>query len=84
MCGSGDCRLGDTDSRRGYVRRQPDPRDARARLVELTGRGRAALAEDRLTAAHGAAAVAGVRAVLTAMASAGPDGLDPQLRRLYL
>jgi hypothetical protein len=28
--------------------------------------------------------VAGVRAVLTAMASAGPDGLDPQLRRLYL
>ena len=25
-----------------------------------------------------------VRAVLTAMASAGPDGLDPQLRRLYL
>jgi hypothetical protein len=40
--------------------------------------------EDRLTAAHGAGAVAAVRAVLTAMASAGPDGLDPQLRRLYL
>jgi hypothetical protein len=54
VCGSGDCRLGDTDSRQVH-----------------------SPAEPRL----GAAAV---RAVLTAMASAGPDGLDPQLRRLYL
>ena len=89
----GTAQIIDDMARRGYVRRQPDPRDARARLIELTGRGRAALAaarrfhrtyEDQLTAAHGAAAVARVRAVLTAMASAGPDGLDPQLRRLYL
>jgi DNA-binding MarR family transcriptional regulator len=29
--------------RLGYVRRRPDPRDARVRLVSLTGRGRAAV-----------------------------------------
>src|SRR3954452_269236 len=31
----------------GYVRRRPDPRDARVRLVSLTGRGRAAAAAGR-------------------------------------
>jgi DNA-binding MarR family transcriptional regulator len=33
--------------RLGYVRRRPDPRDARVRLVGLTDRGRAALAAAR-------------------------------------
>jgi DNA-binding MarR family transcriptional regulator len=89
----GTAQIIDDMARRGYVRRQPDPRDARARLVELTSRGQAALNyarhfhreyENRLAAKHGPDAIAGIRDVLTAMASAGPDGLDPQLRRLYL
>jgi DNA-binding MarR family transcriptional regulator len=33
--------------RLGYVRRRPDPRDARVRLVALTDRGRAAVAAAR-------------------------------------
>jgi DNA-binding MarR family transcriptional regulator len=33
--------------RLGYVRRRPDPRDARVRLVSLTDRGRAAVAAAR-------------------------------------
>jgi DNA-binding MarR family transcriptional regulator len=33
--------------RLGYVRRRPDPRDARVRLVSLTERGRAAVAAAR-------------------------------------
>jgi DNA-binding MarR family transcriptional regulator len=89
----GTAQIIDDMAARGYVKREPDPRDARARLIDLTPRGRDALAcarrfhreyEDRLAATHGEAAVAGVRAVLTAMATAGPDGLDPPLRRLYL
>ena len=79
---------------RGYVRRRPDPGDARARLAELTERGEAALGcarrfhrryEDQLTRAHGRAALAQVRAVLTAMAGAGAaEGMEPPLRALYL
>ena len=60
------------------------PPASRSRCVPGPGRRFHREYEDRLTAAHGAAPVAGVRAVLTAMASTGPDGLDPQLRRLYL
>jgi DNA-binding MarR family transcriptional regulator len=79
---------------RGYVRRRPDPGDARARLVELSERGQAALGcarrfhrryEDRLAELHGRAAVAQVRAVLAAMAGAGAaEGMEPPLRALYL
>jgi DNA-binding MarR family transcriptional regulator len=79
---------------RGYVRRRPDPGDARARLVELSERGEAALGcarrfhrryEDRLAERHGQAAVAQARAVLTAMAgAAAEEGMEPQLRALYL
>ena len=35
--------LVDQLERAGYVRRVPDPRDARARLVQIAGRGRAAV-----------------------------------------
>jgi DNA-binding MarR family transcriptional regulator len=94
----GTAQIIDDMESRGYVSRRPDPADARARLVELTERGEAALAcarrfhrrrEDQLAGAHGRAALAEARSVLTALASAGTgadgtDGLDPQLRGLYL
>jgi DNA-binding MarR family transcriptional regulator len=79
--------------RRGYVVRRPDPGDARARLVELTDRGRAALGvardfhrsyERRLVREHGRAAVDTAREVLAAMAAEAPEGLDRELRGLYL
>lgn len=79
--------------RRDYVVRRPDPDDARARLVELSDRGRAAIAaargfhrrfERRMTRRHGAAAIADFRAVLGDMAEAAPGGLDRELRALYL
>lgn len=79
--------------RRGYVVRRPDPTDARARLVELTGRGRSALEvarafhrtyEQKLTRAHGRESVDAVRAVLAAMAAEAPEGLSRELRGLYL
>ena len=79
--------------RRGYVERRPDPADGRARLVDLSERGRGALDvarrfhrryEQRLVAAHGQEAVATVRDVLGAMAADAPDGLDRELRGLYL
>ncbi len=66
---------------RGLVRRGQDPRDARARPVELTERGRAAVqvasafhrrAERDLEREHGADAVAVLRAVLTSVV--GPAG----------
>src|SRR2546423_3141423 len=34
-------------TRRGYLRRRPDPHDGRARLLELTDRGRRALSAAR-------------------------------------
>jgi DNA-binding MarR family transcriptional regulator len=79
--------------RRGYVVRRPDPADARARLVELSGRGRAALGiarefhrsyERRLVRHHGRAAVDAARMLLAAMAEEAPEGLDRELRGLYL
>lgn len=78
---------------RGYLRRRPDPGDARARLVELAPRGRAALAaarafhrryERRLVHAHDAAAVATVRAVLVDVAGGEAESVDPRLRAHYL
>jgi DNA-binding MarR family transcriptional regulator len=79
-------------TRRGYVRSRPDPSDRRARLLELTPRGRRALAaardfhrryETRLARRHGRAHVDDLRAMLTAMAPTYGDGaLDPRLRAM--
>ena len=78
---------------RGYVRRTPDPADRRAKQVELSDRGRAAIAaarqfhhsfEGALARHHGRDAIRSFRAVLEAMAAYAPDGLDQELRALYL
>jgi DNA-binding MarR family transcriptional regulator len=80
-------------TRRGYLERRPDPQDARARLLSLSGRGRAALGEARrfhqryergLARTHGRAAVTTLRRLLTAMAAGdGTDAPDPRLRAMY-
>jgi DNA-binding MarR family transcriptional regulator len=77
---------------RGLVRRRPDPTDGRARLLELTDRGRGVLEtargfhrafEQRLVAELGAGPVAGLVATLEHVA--GEETLrDPRLRALYL
>jgi DNA-binding MarR family transcriptional regulator len=83
----------DDMERRGYVVRRADPTDARARLVELSERGRAALDvarsfhrsyEQRLTRAQGRESVDAVRAVLGSMAAEAPEGLSRELRGVYL
>ncbi|MFF0270964.1 MarR family winged helix-turn-helix transcriptional regulator [Kribbella sp. NPDC004536] len=69
--------IADDMERRGYVERLPDPSDARARLLHLTDRGRAALSaarrfhhsyERRLRKRLGDDAVDALRNVLTEMA----------------
>jgi DNA-binding MarR family transcriptional regulator len=84
--------LVDDMERRGYLERRPDPTDGRARLLHLSEHGRAALAaarrfhqrfERRLVSEHGQEAVAGLRAVLTAMAGEDQTA-DPRFRALYL
>ena len=79
--------------RRGLVVRRPDPDDARARLVELSGPGRDVIAaarafhrafETRMRRRHGAATIDAFRAVLEDMADQAPGGLDRELRALYL
>jgi DNA-binding MarR family transcriptional regulator len=84
--------LVDDMERRGYVERHPDPRDGRARLLRLSEHGREALAaarrfhrryERRMIREHGAEAVAGLRALLEAMAGPGQT-TDPRFRALYL
>lgn len=89
----GTAQIIDDMERRGYVVRRPDPDDARARRVELSDRGRAAIAaarsfhrsfEARQVRRHGAAAIDTFRAVLGDMADAAPGGLDRELRALYL
>jgi DNA-binding MarR family transcriptional regulator len=82
----------DDMERRGYVERRPDPDDGRARLLHLSGRGRAALAaarrfhqryERRLAREHGREAVANLRRLLEGIA--GPEqAMDPRLRAMYL
>ena len=86
--------LVDDMGRRGYVQSRPDPNDGRARLLELTTRGRRALAaardfhrryETRLARRHGRAHVDDLRAMLTAMAPAyGNGALDPRVRALHV
>ncbi|WP_307828007.1 MarR family winged helix-turn-helix transcriptional regulator [Nocardioides sp. SYSU D00038] len=89
----GTAQIVDDMEARGYVVRRPDPADARARLVELSARGRAALGvarayhaayEERLVGQYGEGALAGVRTVLEGMAGSAPTGLDKELRSLYL
>ena len=78
--------------RRGYVERRPDPDDGRARLIQLSDRGRRALAtahrfhrdfERRLAARLGAEPVATLRAMLEAIGG-DEQRVDPRLRAMYL
>ncbi len=88
----GAAQIIDDMERRGYVERQPDPADRRARLVRLSERGQRALAnarrfhqdyQRRLAQARGAAAVGTLRSLLAEIA--GPEqGVDPRLRGFYL
>jgi DNA-binding MarR family transcriptional regulator len=88
----GAAQIIDDMERRGYVERQPDPSDRRARLVRLSERGQRALAnarrfhrdyERRLARAHGSDAVATLRAMLEAIAGS-EQTVDPRLRAFYL
>jgi DNA-binding MarR family transcriptional regulator len=78
---------------RGYVERQPDPDDRRARLVALSGRGQEMLRaarrfhqryERHLVNRHGAEPVAMFRALLGAVAGTAAGGDDPRLRAFYI
>jgi DNA-binding MarR family transcriptional regulator len=79
-------------TRRGYLRSRRDPSDGRARLLELSDRGRQALAaardfhrryEQRLARRHGRAHVDTRRGLLTSMAPTyGEGGLDPRVRAM--
>jgi DNA-binding MarR family transcriptional regulator len=73
----GASQIVDDMERRGYVERRPDPSDARARLLQLTSKGEAALKaarkfhqayERRLRRQFGDEAIDSMRDVLTAMA----------------
>jgi DNA-binding MarR family transcriptional regulator len=89
----GAAQIVDGMERRGYVVRRPDPRDGRARLVELSDRGRESIGAARafhrdfeasLVHRHGRATIDESRAVLRGMAEGAPPGLDRELRSLYL
>lgn len=89
----GAAQIVDDMARRGYVRRGTDPHDGRSRPVELTERGRDALAaasrfhqeyERRLVEEHGPTALRRMRIVLTTMAGGPSSILDPELRALFL
>jgi len=82
----------DDMERRGYVERQPDPDDRRARQVRLSGRGERALAnarrfhrdyERRLASTHGQDAVRTPRTMLEAIAGT-EQSVDPRMRAFYL
>jgi DNA-binding MarR family transcriptional regulator len=88
----GAAQIVDDMERRGYVEREPDPGDRRARPVRLSDRGERALAtarrfhrdyERRLAAAHGKEAVTTLRSMLEAIAGA-EQSVDPRLRSFYL
>jgi DNA-binding MarR family transcriptional regulator len=83
----------DDMTRRGYLTSRPHPRDARARLQQLSERGRGALAAARsfhrryeraLVREHGADAVTALRTLLGEMAAPTADSVDPRLRAMYL
>jgi DNA-binding MarR family transcriptional regulator len=81
-------------TRRGYLTSRADPEDGRARLLELSARGRQALAaahrfhrryEQRLARRHGRDAAATLRELLTALAPTDAEGaLDPRLRAMQV
>lgn len=81
-------------TRRGYLASRPDPEDGRARVLELSPRGRQALAaarrfhrryEQRLARRHGPEAAATLRELLTTLAPTDDKGaLDPRLRALQV
>jgi DNA-binding MarR family transcriptional regulator len=88
----GAAQIIDDMERRGYVEREPDPADRRARLVRLSERGEQALAnarrfhrgyERRLARTYGAEAVSTLRAMLGAIAGA-EQSVDPRMRPFYL
>ncbi len=88
----GAAQIIDDMERRGYVERQPDPDDRRARPVRLSERGQRALAnarrfhqdyERKLARAYGADAVATLRAMLEAIVGT-EQSVDPRLRAFYL
>jgi DNA-binding MarR family transcriptional regulator len=84
--------LVDDMTRRRYLTSRPDPSDGRARLLELSVRGRQALEaardfhrryEQRLARRHGRAHVDTLREILTAMAPTyGEGALDPRVRAM--
>jgi DNA-binding MarR family transcriptional regulator len=86
----------DDMQRRGYVVRTPHPGDARARLVELSARGKGALKaarafhrrrETQLADEHGFPAVRTLRELLTSLSggsTALADPAGPRLRAGYL
>lgn len=90
----GAAQIVDDMTRRGYVTSHRHPEDARARLLELSERGRGALTAARafhrryeraLIRKHGADLVSTLRVLLTEMADQGDDGdVDPRLRAMYL
>lgn len=93
MSPQGAAQIVEDMEQRGYVVRLPDPDDARARRVELSERGRAAIAaarafhksvETTLARRHGRAQIDAFRSVLESVAGAAPGGLDRELRALYL
>ena len=79
---------------KGLIGRAPDPEDGRARVLELSPRGRQALAaarrfhrryEQRLARRHGPEAAATLRELLTTLAPTDDKGaLDPRLRALQV
>ena len=88
----GAAQIIDDMERRGYVEREPDPADRRARLVRLSARGEQALAnarrfhrdyERRLARSYGTEAVRTLRAMLGAVAGA-EQSVDPRMRPFYL
>jgi DNA-binding MarR family transcriptional regulator len=83
----------DDMERRGYVVRTPHPNDARAKLVDLSARGRGALAaahafhqrrEAGLVRQHGPRALDTLRAVLTTLSGGVRELADPRLRAMYV
>jgi DNA-binding MarR family transcriptional regulator len=87
----GAAQIIDDMQRRGYVVRAPHPSDARARLIDLSDRGRGALAaarafhrsrEARLLAELGADVVASVRVALTDLAGGAAEVTNPRLRAM--
>lgn len=93
MSPQGAAQIVEDMERRRYVVRRPDPADARARRVELSERGHAAIAaarafhksfETTLARRHGRAEIDAFRSVLASVAGSAPDGLDRELRALYL